>query len=285
MEFILKQLDYQNFGALLALWIMLFVIGSTMAQERGLVLLWSARTAAAAALGHGLLMGLDRPPVDAYAGARIAFRSIVTGGLAWVIALITFSVLFFIFGTLLQPVLRSAKTARHQRAQAAEDRRRQRQDEEARKRSDREWRLAAPQRERQKRLDAERAESQRADQRRREAARLDCELYYAFHAADIQRRFSPSEFRRFVDRYLADSLSPAEVEGRARQLREIIKGHADRVSPPPTFRTLADIASWHDAQRTQAESVADDRLRRVLIAQLNERYAELASQFFSEGGS
>jgi hypothetical protein len=42
------------------------------------------------------------------------------------------------------------------------------------------------------------------------------------------------------------------------------------------------LANWFQEQKTQAEQLTDQRLRRTVLAQLNERYAELSTRLMEE---
>ena len=282
METILDILDYENFGAIFVLLGLLFVIGSMMARENGLVLLWSARAGAAAMLMHATLMWIDRPPGDAYAIARIVFRAIVTGALVAVSGWTLIAVGLFLYERFV--------AAPAQRFRAWADRSRRVHDEAVRAReadrqsreAEQEWRRGAPDRARQQQMAEEQANRVQAQQRQREAARLDCELFFAFHAVDIAQRFSRADFDRFLRNYLNDQLTADEVLTRATQVRATIAQHAEKVHPPPAVQCIADLTTWYQARKAEADAVANERLRRVLLAQLNERYTELTTRFLQE---
>lgn len=123
---------------------------------------------------------------------------------------------------------------------------------------------------------------QRDEQRLREEARLECELLYARHASEIGGRFPRTDFEQFIAKYMRDDLTPADVQQRGRQLQMIIQQHVEKIAPPPKFQSLEDLAGWFAEQRRQLEAVADDRMRQALLVQLNERYAELTTQFLEE---
>jgi len=139
---------------------------------------------------------------------------------------------------------------------------------------------------RQRQIDeaARRNERERnaAESRRRDAARVRCELVYALHAPDLRKLFSGESFRDFLRRHMGDDRSPEEVEERAEQLIALLEQHRHRLDPLLRFRNLEDLAWWFSEQKHQMDTIPDDRLKRTMLAQLNARYAELTAPLMEE---
>jgi hypothetical protein len=158
------------------------------------------------------------------------------------------------------------------------ERRARRAEERRRLREQREWERSAPQRERAQRdADARKqAEaSHKADaQRRRSDVRANCELLYSHYAPEIGQRFPRSDLDAWITKHMSDNDDPAVVEQRAEQLRRLIEYHREQVKPIPKFSNIRELADWFHTQKTEIESLpVDDRVRRALLSNLNERNA------------
>jgi hypothetical protein len=282
MQSLLHTLDYQNFGAIALVLGLLYVMGCLAAQGNERALRWSLRAGGAALLAHAGLMWIDDPPTDAHDVVRILFRGLVTAALMTASGWTLFAFGLFIYERLAAEPWERMRQWIERRRQAGLAAEQSLLAERARLVAEEQRQCAAPERDRERQRTEERALQAQADQRRREAARLDCELHYAFHASEIARRFSATDFERFVRQYLSDAFPAAEVERRAGQLRETIARHVEQLQPRPKVRNLLELSAWHAARQTEAQGVADERLRRVLLAQLNERYSEMATALLEE---
>jgi hypothetical protein len=289
MQEISNILDYTDFISLFITLFLLRFVARTMSIDRLDVVVWSRRFAAAAMFSHAALMLIDKEPSTAYAVAGIAFRSLLTGAFALWISKIVLATAISLHSFTMQPVAESVRRRRDHRRWEAERLQREHDEEERRRRAQEEWERQAPQRERERRQAekrarqaAEQARQARIDQLRREQIRLECELFYARYAPEMGKRFSSDEFNTFVKKYMRDDMHPHDVETRAKHLQTIIKHHADKCEPPAQFNSLNDIATWYAEQVTQADTIADERLRRLVLAQLKARYAELTTHLLEE---
>ncbi len=163
------------------------------------------------------------------------------------------------------------------------ERRAQRAEERRQRREQREWERSAPQRERaQREADARKqAEAnQKADaQRRRSDARANCELLYSHYVPEIGSRFPRSDLDAWINKHMADTEDPTVVEQRAEQLRRLIEYHREEIRPTPRFANVRELAEWLNKEKAEIDSLpVDDRVKRTLLANLNERNAELMTQ-------
>ena len=264
-------------GVGLVLWIA-WHIAQRIAPTQGVVRTWSKRLAGATFFVVLLLAWRNSPPQEFVDVLAILARAAVAGGGVLVVGWLALPILFATWQNLRPLIIRAAtwpadvvrgpRRRREQAAQAVAQAAAARQ--------------AAIDRERRAHAEAIAAEQLTQIQRRRENARMECYLFYGLHSAEINERFPRSECDQFVTKYMRDDLSPSEVEQRGAQLRQIIQRHCDKVHPPPKFKSLGDLANWFQEQKTQAEQLTDQRLRRTVLAQLNERYAELSTRLMEE---
>ena len=120
-------------------------------------------------------------------------------------------------------------------------------------------------------------------QKRRVDARADCEMLYQLYAVDISNRFPREALDEWIKKYMVDGSTPDEVEQRAEQLRKMIIHHREQVKPTPKFNSLSQLAVWFQEQKSEIESLPmDDRVKRMLIANLNVRNAELMGQVLED---
>lgn len=118
-----------------------------------------------------------------------------------------------------------------------------------------------------------------ADARRRVNARARCELLYNTHAPEIGARFPRESFDRFLDEYMGDGASPAEVEHRGKELAKIIEQHRQTVKPDKQPRTIQHLAEWYLQERQRIDSLPlEDELKQEHHAALDMRYAELTQE-------
>jgi len=162
------------------------------------------------------------------------------------------------------------------------DRHLRREHDKAQEIAEQQWLQAAPARAQAVADEQERLRQARDDQKRREDARMECELCYALVAQEIGIRFPRSDANHFIQKYMRDDLHPSEVEERGQQLQQIIHEHVEKITPAPRVRSLADLVAWFREQKRQIEAVEDERMRRNFLVRLNERYAEMTSQFMEE---
>lgn len=118
--------------------------------------------------------------------------------------------------------------------------------------------------------------------RRRADVRAGCELMYSMNAVELAARFPREVFDRFVSQYMGDADEPEAVEARGRQLQEVLRQHLQKKDAPEPADTLPGLATWYRKQRAQIEALPNDPLRDTLLAQLQQRYAELTTKMIEE---
>ncbi|MBW3541539.1 MAG: hypothetical protein KY476_14825 [Planctomycetes bacterium] len=137
-------------------------------------------------------------------------------------------------------------------------------------------------REEQNRQACERQRVEGTHQKRREDARARVDLLYSLYAPEISDRFPREDFTAFCNTYLADSKAPEHVEERAAQLTRIIEQHREKVGESQRFKSLTELTAWFDEQKRDIEDCPDERMRRMLLAQLKERYTELSASILEQ---
>lgn len=122
-------------------------------------------------------------------------------------------------------------------------------------------------------------EAAKAAARRREDARLRCELFYQQYARQLGTTFPRKRFDQFVERYLSDSSSPEEVEQREQMLKQMMLDSLG-TSTPVKFTSMAELGAYQarreeidrlphdeevkDTYRIQLNKQEDEALRRML---------------------
>ena len=120
---------------------------------------------------------------------------------------------------------------------------------------------------------------------RKQNARASCELVFALHASEIEKRFTRKMFDDFVKKYMGDDQPPEVVEQRAFELKQVIQQHREKVSPTPQVSNVEDLTRWFIAEKARIEGLEiDGPLKKNLLVQLNERFAELSSQMLEKMG-
>ena len=214
-------------------------------------------------------------PSTAQALLGITLRSLAAGGLATGLAWLALPPVDFLYRHAVLLPAEKCRAGAEAAARRRAERARLREQEEARRRREEEYARSAPERERAQR-EAEAAAPQRAEaQRRREEARIACEVLYALHAPDIGQRLTKETFDDFVKRRLGDDRTPEYVEERARQLREIIERHAEKVCPSPKESTVEETMA---AYRLEVERITaaglDPDWRDALLLKLKDQLFE-----------
>lgn len=282
MDFLTNAIQEGDYCALAFFSVILIFVGDRMIQSRPLLRIWGMRIAALAfvafVVAHIVQAGSPTPSDLAMAAIVGLLGALVVLGPAWIVL----AILGF-FGGYYRNAANSANSAAHRRQLE-----RERKEAEKRKRQEQiEWEKQAPQRERA-RLEAEmrqREESKRnADAKKiRSDARADCEMLYQLYAPEIDTRFPRASLDEWIKKYMGDDQSPSDVEQRADQLRKLIIHHREQVKPTPKFSTMADLATWFQEQKSQIETLPiEDRLRRMLLANLNVRNAELMATLLEQ---
>lgn len=120
---------------------------------------------------------------------------------------------------------------------------------------------------------------QATGQRRREDARLRCEMHYRRHAVELRERFPEQAFDEFVSQYMGDTFSADQVEARARDLIGMIDDHVKVTKPAKKFESLDDVANWFVEEKERIQNLpVDAAAKKKHLVQLNHRYAELSDR-------
>jgi hypothetical protein len=261
--------------------IMMF-IGDRMINSQPVLRIWGLRISALAFVGFTVFHITDHHSSGAseYAMAAIVglLGGLVTLGPAWIVLAI-----FGFVGGYYRQAAASATSAGHQR----KIKREQKIAEERKRHEQIEWERNAPERERAYReaelRQQDEAKKKADSQKRRSNARADSEMLYQLYAPEIGVRFPRAALDDWTKRYMGDDQSANDVEQRAEQLRNIITHHREQVNPTPQFSTLQELVMWFQNQKSQIEVLPiDDRLRRMLLANLNVRNAELMKQVLDD---
>lgn len=116
--------------------------------------------------------------------------------------------------------------------------------------------------------------------RRRTAARANAELVYSLFATTIGERYSRNDFHAYVQEFMSDKHSPDDVERRGRELIATLRQHESVTDPPERKKTLEDLAQWFLEQQALINRLPlEEKHKRLHMAELNARYAELSQQF------
>ena len=266
-------------------WISLIVLiglscwfGGVMVDSRPKLKQVGQRLAAFAVIGYCILVATEQNTTDAGVWLGIVFRGLIAGGLVLGPSWICLSICGWI-----KDGVSSAFSASGTRATSRrfERKRRAREAEEERKRL--EWESGASEREKQRRLAEEEANTQKSlratAQRTRDDIRYSCELFFNQHASTIESRFTRADMQSFFDRYMDDSQPPEVVQRRANQLSETIREHIDAENPPEKMLTFEELATWYAEQKGQIEKMGvSDLEKQEYKVQLQERYTELTQK-------
>lgn len=275
MDFIVNSIQDGDVCGLFFFSIVVMFVGDRMINGFPALRLLGLRAAAFAFVGftasHIVNTNGSTGSDLAMAGIVGLLGAIVALGPAWIIL----ACLGYV-GRHYQNATSSARSATHNRR----FRRERENAEQAKRREQLEWERQAPQRERARleMIARQREESmkQMDAHKVRTNARADCELLYQLYAPEIDQRFPRASLDEWMNKYMGDDQSPAEIETRAEQLRKLILHHLEQVKPAPKFSSLNQLANWFQDQKSQIDTLPiEDRLRRVLIANLNVRNAEL----------
>lgn len=278
LEFLDAPLD----GGMVCLWLVLTALGGKIVEAKPRLRQVGKRIALGAFFLFVMLRASYWAPRNADEWVFLIVRSLLFAGIVLGTTWTVLPPLAFLyehtFGELARGCRNWSQSARERIARRAEERERRRQQAA--------WERDQPHREREAREAAARAEaaaqSAAAAQRRRDAARAACELAYSLIAPEIGERFTKQELADYLARYMADALPPELVEERGVQLQAILRQHQVRIEPARQFHSFRELAAWLEARQAEIEVVPDERQRQALLAQLRERYSELAARLLAE---
>ena len=84
----------------------------------------------------------------------------------------------------------------------------------------------------------------------------------------------------YVNRHMSDAQTPEHVEERARQLKDILQRHLEKIEPLKKKMNLAALAQWFLGEKAQIDAAAiSEEDKAALISQLEERYAKLQEKY------
>ncbi len=282
MQFITDAIQNGDYCSLVFFSLVAIFVGDRMINSQSTLRVWGLRTAALAFVGFAVshLAQVGSPSAEDLAMAAIVglLGGLVALGPAWIIL----SILGFA-GGYYRRASASADSVAHRRQLDREKRAAEKKNQQ----DQIEWERRAPERERanQEARQLREAENRKKGeaQKRRSDARADCEMLFQLYAVDISNRFSRESLDEWIKKYMGDDQSPDDVEQRAEQLRKMIIHHREQVRPTPKFATLQELANWFQSQKEQIDQLpVDDRLKRMLTANLNVRNAELMNQLLGE---
>ena len=276
MTTIVQIINAGDFCSTAFLAFFLFCIGGKMVEGRPTLCQWGKRIAAAAFLFYVVHEAYASQPIDASGWIGVLLRGLLAGGMVLGLAWIALTVFAFARTYLLQlPLakLRSMTQSIRQRRSVQEERssgtaedalRRQCQQEEQRRKR-------------------EQADDVAQARRRRVNARADAALAFSRYASKIGNRFSQDMFDHFVATYMTDDQPADDVEHRGQELLSTLRQHLEEIEPPGKKRTLEELAQWHQEEKAHIEALdTDARTKRIHLATLNTRYADLAAQLMEE---
>jgi molybdopterin converting factor small subunit len=219
---------------------------------------------------------------EAAALVNIVLRSLLAAAFITSIAWILLPPFFGLYRHTLGNLLHAFRQSFNRYRQRQQQREASRRLASERRLADQEWQRSAGQREQQRIALEQQAREQAVAQKRRDDARTKCRLLYDSHAPEISERFGREQFESYVTQYLNDKQTADYVEERAQQLKQLIQQHLEKVDPTPKVTTLAELRRWFEERKAEIEAQPDERLQRNLMARLQRRYADLATQLLEE---
>lgn len=265
-----------QFFPLVALIALLWWVGQHFADQT--INRWAKCFAGAAFIGFGILATATESPETAWDFLLVAIRALLAAGLAAGMSLIGLPAVGYLYrktvGRAVATTNNWSERMRRRFSDQADARRQRRQDAAARRAFDRD----APRRERERLAAVERLRIAQQEKGRRTEARAACQLMYDLLAPEIQGRFTREQFNGFLHQYLSDTTPVDQVERRAGQLQDLLRQHLERVDPASGGGGFEELNRRYEKRRQEIETLPDERLRRMLLAQLKNQYAQLLSQ-------
>lgn len=278
-------LHHEINAALIALMLFLLFCGSKFVEQDMEAKLAGRRVALGTLFVTIAALWCEWWPADAEEILAVLIRAAILSGLVLGASWSVLPVLRGLGFTFVQRPWRSIwrrvddwKNRRLQAEQRAADDRRWRHEQAERERT-------APERERA-RIESEararrQAEAQAAAAKRREDARMRCELTYHQYARQLGTSFSRKRFDQFLERYMNDQLPPDFVEQREQLLKEmLIESLGTAHKSVPKFTTMTELAAYFDARRHEVEQLPhDEDVKDSYRTQLNKQEDEALRRF------
>ena len=90
-------------------------------------------------------------------------------------------------------------------------------------------------------------------------------------------------FDNYVASFMGDEHPPEDAERREQELTAILQKHVEELNPPRELRTIEGLARWFQQQKERIEALPlDDRVKRLHLVNVNQRYAELTTKLLEE---
>jgi flagellar biosynthesis GTPase FlhF len=146
-----------------------------------------------------------------------------------------------------------------------------------------EWERNAPERERQSQEAEERRRHGEQEQHRRTEARADALREFNRHREVVKKRFTRKDFDEYLGEFMNDKFSAEIVEQRGSELKSLMQYHVLQVDPPPKTVSLAESAIWFEAQIKKIQELPlDDKMKRAMLSELQQRYAETVDKLMED---
>ncbi len=252
--------------------LLLLAIGNQFLNRSPTLRPWAVRIAAAAFLafcGHGAWV---YSPYDASDWILVLLRALVAAALIFGLASIILPVAAYLKLNLIDTPTGKLHSARKSASQ--------RRDEEARRIAEQQDEQIQAERERSARSgQLQQHETESEATRRRTDARAEIQLRFSLLAPKLGNRFTQEMLADYVTTYMGDDHSPDDVERRGHDLIATLETHLQEEEGAGTLVDLEQLDSWFQIQKQRIDhSLAEDKLKRQLLALLNVQYAELAQK-------
>lgn len=123
------------------------------------------------------------------------------------------------------------------------------------------------------------AAEQTVNKKRRADSRTACEVLFLQYVHLLANRLTKETFQDFMTRHMGDEHSPEYVEGRGRELQDLILHHAFEIKPIEESSSLESLSNWYQETKRVIENLPiEERYKQAQLAHLNARYAELMQE-------
>jgi len=278
MTYISNLIHHGDCFSLVVVIAILYGIGTRMVDSHPLLRLWGTRIAVAVFVVFVVADVAEAGSPTAHELLWAVLCALLAAGLAVGPAWIILAIAGFLHGNL-KRAREEARTRADQRRKWKEDRQRQRK--ARRRQTENQQREPGPEQ-----TSAEEEALRLAEQevsRRRENARVSCELLYNLYAPDLTDRLPKETFQDFVGKYMGEDQPIDIVEERAAQLQTMIQQHYEQVNPPEKLTDLGRLVRWYEKQKKKIERLnVDPSYKEDYLVQLNERYADLTQRLLEK---
>jgi len=132
----------------------------------------------------------------------------------------------------------------------------------------------------------ERERQQAGDLAKCEDHRLECELLYSRHAAQLQGVLPPERFGALLDSYLSGQNDPQLVRKRTSMIKQMLTDQVSAVKTPDRarFESLQELAEHFATLRREAQQLPyDEDTRDSVLTALNKQEDAAIERFFERG--